>query len=120
MITEADRGHAGTGCRPTAPGVGREQPECSGSYPLTGATAATGSMPPVCQSPTAIGTPTDRVPYRRVCVRLGVDGSVTPIAHITLIRTISHKRSALMLKILEAFFLMEEKRACARRTSKIF
>jgi hypothetical protein len=41
MITEADRGHAGSICR-SAPGVGREQPDDSGSHPLTGATAATG------------------------------------------------------------------------------
>jgi hypothetical protein len=41
MINEADRGHAGSGCR-SAPGVGRERPDDPGSYPLTGATAATG------------------------------------------------------------------------------
>jgi hypothetical protein len=53
MITEADRGRAGSGCG-SAPGVGREQPDDSGSYPLTGTTAATGVrdlrdwlMPPV-------------------------------------------------------------------------
>jgi hypothetical protein len=37
MITEADRGHAGSGRR-SAPGVCREQPDDSGSYPLTAAT----------------------------------------------------------------------------------
>jgi len=41
MITEADRGHAGSDCR-SAPGAGREQPDDPGSYPLTGPTAATG------------------------------------------------------------------------------
>ena len=57
----------------SAPGVGREQPDDSGSYPLIGATAATGVRDlrdwlhaAVCQSPAVIGTPTDRVPYRRL------------------------------------------------------
>jgi hypothetical protein len=51
-----------------------------------------------------------RVPCRfRACHR--ADGSAASIAHITLIHAISRKTPASMLKILEAFFLMEEKRA---------
>jgi hypothetical protein len=64
MITEADQGHAGSGCR-SAPGVGREQPDDPSSYPLTGATAATCVRDlrdrlhaSTCQSPTVLGTPT--------------------------------------------------------------
>jgi hypothetical protein len=70
MITEADRGHAGTGRR-SAPGVCRNQPTTRAATrgpaqpprPPSGI-SATGCKPPVCQWPTVIGTPTDRVPCR--------------------------------------------------------
>lgn len=81
MITEADRGHAGSGCRST-PGVGREQPDDSGSYPLSGATAATSVRDLVITSAGSTRTADDAALSQALAARPGrnVTLSITPAA----------------------------------------